>query len=489
MAKSKSPSFILEKKLLTSASDEETLDLRLCYAWRIKIQLVKHAQKQLRKLKADKEYRLFLDERRSLPVGPCRRRKEIDYVLSGIRMKYGLSQYQFKLWVKPLQHRYRKHIDSRTAQCVADDIWKSVDRFLFDNGKAVHLPKRDDVNSIESNDNAAGIRYRNGRILWNGLSIGVARDKSNDYENEALEHRIKYCRIIRKAFSGRWHYYVQLILEGVPPKKHAEISGRVGIAPGTMSMAIVSEKECVLTALDDGILDFQSQINRIQRAMDRSRRSTNPDHDNSDGPVKRGRKPLVFSKSYRRMQMGKRSLERKREAAVKAHHEKLANTVLSLGDEVYTEEMTYRGLQRLAKKTIVNSRSRFNRRFLFWKPLKNGAPALFLSILDRKLHYKSKELHKVNTGSFRARKYNHLTDQYVKKRLSRRYNTINGKWVQRDLYSAFLLMNSSDDMRAADRDRCIRNYENFLQNHDRCVAGIIQSNHKLLSLFGISWTA
>ena len=115
MAKSNSPSFILEKKLLTSQSDERALDLRLCYAWRIKVQLVKYARKQLDKLASDKEYRLLLQERKSLPAESGSRRKEINSALSAIRMNYGLSQYQFKLWVQPLQHRYGKHIDSRTA--------------------------------------------------------------------------------------------------------------------------------------------------------------------------------------------------------------------------------------------------------------------------------------------------------------------------------------------------------------------------------------
>ena len=489
MARCKSPSFILEKKLLTSQADEKILDLRLCYAWRIKVQLAKYARKQLGKLASDKEYRLLLQERKSLPAGTGRRRKEIDAALSGIRMGYGLSGYQFKLWVKPLQHRYGKHIDSRTAQCVADDIWKAVDRFLFDNGKAVHIPRRDDVNSIQSNDNLTGIRYRNGRILWNGLSVGVARDKSNDYENRALEHRVKYCRIVRKAFSGRWHYYVQLVLEGLPPKKHETMAGRVGIDPGTMSVAVVSEKKCILTALDDGVPDGQAEINRIQRALDRSRRSLNPGNYHPDGTVKRGRKMWVYSKSYRRLQLAKRSLERKRSSALKTHHEALANTVLALGNEIYTEDMCYRGLQRRAKETTKNSRGRFNRKSRFGKSLKNGAPAMFLSILNRKLNYEGRELHKVNTRSFRASQYSHVTNEYVKKRLSRRHNVIAGRWVQRDLYSAFLLMNSADDLQASDRARCIQSYNNFLINHDACVTGIVNGNDKLLSSFGISRTA
>ena len=487
--KSSTPSFILEKKLLTSKADEGVLDLCLKYAWRIKVQLVKHARKQILKLQEDKHYRELLAERLSLKgkngKASSKRRTAIDHELNGIRMSYGLTKHQFKLWVQPLQHRYGRLIDSRTAQCVADDIWASVDKYIFGNGKQLHIPKRDDVRSVGGNDNKTGIRFRNGRIVWKDLDIQVSRDTSNGYENEALTRRVKYCRIIRKQFSGRWHYYVQLVLEGTPPEKHTTGSGRVGVDPGTLSMAVASDNGCILTALDDGVADYTKEINRIQRAMDRSRRATNPGNYNPDGTIKKGRKRWFYSKNYRNLQRVKRSLERRQAASLRQHHEKLANDILFLGDDVYTEEMNYKGLQRRAKETTKNSKGRFNRKGRFGRSLKNGAPAMLLSIIDQKLRYEGKELHRVNTRTFRASQYNHVTDEYVKKRVSRRHNTINGRWVQRDLYSAFLLMNSSDGLSHTDRALCIRGYDTFLVNHDRCISDLLNSNHKLLSSFGI----
>ena len=63
------------------------------------------------------------------------------------------------------------------------------------------------------------------------------------------------------------------------------------------------------------------------------------------------------------------------------------------------------------------------------------------------------------------------------------------KKVQRDLYSAFLLMNSADDLQYTDRSLCIDTYDTFLANHDRCISGLVNSKHKLLGSFGISRTA
>ena len=488
MGKCRTPSFILEKKLLTSRKDEEALGLRFSYAVKIQCQLVKHARKQIQKLREDGEYRALLAARASIPKGG-KRRVALDQKLGEKRLSFGLSQYQFKQWVKPMQHRYRKHIDSRSAQSIADDVWKAAEEVLFGGGKKLHLPKWHEVRSIESNDNATGIKYHSGRIRWNGLEMQVSRDRDNAYENEALKRRVKYCRIVRRPMGKRWHYYIQLVLEGYPPKKHVPGEGRVGIDPGTMSVAVASENGCILTSLTGGVRSREKEVRRIQRAMDRSRRAMNPDRFNEDGTMKKKRGRWKESRFYRILAMRKRSLEQRQAACRKDHHDTLADRILALGDEVYTETMSYKSLQRRKKETTVNSRGRYDRRGRFGKSLENGAPAMLLSIIERKLRYEGKALHKVNTRTFRASQYNHVTDEYVKKRLSRRHNTINGRWVQRDLYSAFLLMNSDAFLEHADRDACIRTYDKFLEDHDRCINEVISSGAQILSSFGISRAA
>ena len=83
-----------------------------------------------------------------------------------------------------------------------------------------------------------------------------------------------------------------------------------------------------------------------------------------------------------------------------------------------------------------------------------------------------------------------MDDTYEKKKLSKRYNTIDGRWVQRDLYSAFLLMCSDDTLEHADQKRCARNYKRFLKNHDACVNAILtdikKNQKKVPSCFGIN---
>ena len=61
----------------------------------------------------------------------------------------------------------------------------------------------------------------------------------------------------------------------------------------------------------------------------------------------------------------------------------------------------------------------------------------------------------------KASQFNHFNGTYTKKTLSQRWNDFNGIKVQRDLYSAFLIMNISDDLKSFDIDKCNERFENF----------------------------
>ena len=115
---------------------------------------------------------------------------------------------------------------------------------------------------------------------------------------------------------------------------------------------------------------------------------------------------------------------------------------------------------------------------------------MFISIINRKLGYLGKEIHKVDTKTFRASQYNHFTNDYVKKKLSKRWNYFpDGTKVQRDTYSAFLLMNSSNDLTHADRDLCFKTFDTFKQQHDILMYKLTTSNKKYPSSFGIKKVA
>ena len=59
--------------------------------------------------------------------------------------------------------------------------------------------------------------------------------------------------------------------------------------------------------------------------------------------------------------------------------------------------------------------------------------------------------------------------------------------MQRDLYSAFLLMCSDIDLEKPNRDLCLESFKNFMENHDNCINEFLEnkSNTHILSSFGL----
>ena len=108
------------------------------------------------------------------------------------------------------------------------------------------------------------------------------------YEDEALKHRVKYCRLVRKPVGSSWHYYVQLVLEGTAPVKHSLGSGRAGLDIGTSTAAVATRQECILTVLGESVEDIEKEQRRQLRKIDRSRRAMNPQNYNPDGTVRKG---------------------------------------------------------------------------------------------------------------------------------------------------------------------------------------------------------
>ena len=182
-------------------------------------------------------------------------------------------------------------------------------------------------------------------------------------------------------------------------------------------------------------------------------------------------------------------MQRKRTDTLRQWQEAYADLLLEEGNEVYVEDMNFKGLQKRSKKTEKNKKGKYKRKKRFGKSIGTRAPSQFLTILKRKLGYTGGTYHEVNTRTFKASQYDHTSDTYRKKKLSRRHNTINGEWIQRDLYSAFLLMNSDDTLEHTDRNKCLQNYPQFKNMHNQCITEILRSGKHIPSSFGLKRAA
>ncbi len=87
---------------------------------------------------------------------------------------------------------------------------------------------------------------------------------------------------------------------------------------------------------------------------------------------------------------------------------------------------------------------------------------MLLSIIDNKLKYFSLKLKRIDTAKVKASQFEHFTQTYVKKKLSKRWNHFKQGDVQRDLYSAFLIMNTKDNLREVDVGRANETWKQLL---------------------------
>ena len=477
--------FVVEFPLKTEKYQEDILNKRFEIGRQIYNSLVNVTQKRYKEMIKTKKYRELM----SSLTGNKKTDKEIRKQINDIHKQYDMSEYSFHKDVKMMQKHFKDNIDSFTAQKIASSLWKSYERFLYGNGKKIYYKKYDTFNTLEGKSNSSGIRFKDDMIFWNGLEIPVDIDYNNHYEYQAMQCKICYNRIVRKFIRNKYKYYVQIVFKGNPPVKvdadtgeikHCIGDGDVGLDIGTRTIAIASQSDVKILELADRIQNIENQKRRILRKMDRSKRSTNPDNYNEDGTIKKqGNKKVIWNKSnhYIKYQDELRELYRKQAAIRRYQHECLANYIISLGNKVYVENMNFSGLQKRAKKTEKNDKGKFKRKKRFGKSLANKAPSMLLTIINRKLGYYGEQLIKIDTSEAKASQFNHFDGTYTKKSLSQRWNNFDGVKIQRDLYSAFLIMNIADDLKSFDIDKCNDRFENFYRLHNLEVDRLTGKNN------------
>ena len=64
----------------------------------------------------------------------------------------------------------------------------------------------------------------------------------------------------------------------------------------------------------------------------------------------------------------------------------------------------------------------------------------------------------------------------LRKKLYQRRNVIDNSKIQRDLYSAFLIQNVSDDLKSIDINLCNERYDKFVNLHDIEINRLKQLN-------------
>jgi hypothetical protein len=490
VAKKDTPSYVLNLKLETEIFQEHVLERRFEIGRKVYnsvLNIARNRYTEMVKTKVWRENQKNISDVYKSEKDPEKAKKLCKpyfKIRKDLQSKYGCTEYSLHDVVKTMQHHYKKNLDSFTCQKIASRVWTALDKVLFGDGEKLHFKKfSQGLNSLEGKANTSGIKYKpdNHALEWNGLVIRVQR-KLNDYEITALRDKIKFCRIVRRFVRGKFKYVLQLILEGVPPLKIEKETGRIkndigvgdcGIDIGTQTTAYTTDYDTKLLELAQRVQNIENEKRRLLRYMDRSKRATNPDNFNKDGTIKKGVKlEWNFSMKYIKARNVLKDLYRKQADIRSQDHNILANEIISQCDTVKVETMCFKGLQKRAKETkISETKGKFIRKKRFGKSLANKAPSMFLTILKGKLSARGGLYFEVDTYNVKASQYNHLNEEYNKKKLSQRWNYFEYKnekiKIQRDIYSSYLIKNVKQDLKTIDNEMCVQNFEKFLKMHNK----------------------
>jgi hypothetical protein len=182
-----------------------------------------------------------------------------------------------------------------------------------------------------------------------------------------LRHPIKYARlIVRQASSARaqgadqagQRYAVQLALKGIPYQKpkHQVGSDTVGLDLGPSTLAIVPREGTPrLELLCSELAPDAQAIRRLQRQMERQRRTNNPDNYDAHGRIKKGGKGRLkwkHSKRYLATRRRKATRERRLAAHRKSLHGRLVHEIVAVGTTIITEQISYRAWQKQFGRSV-----------------------------------------------------------------------------------------------------------------------------------------
>ena len=196
---------------------------------------------RLQRMRETQEWRVARD----MPKGKARTK-----AFSAVHKAFGLTE--FGLTIIANNHRKasgRKDIGAHEAQSIGKAVWRALQRHMFQKaGRPRFKSFRRGLNSIEGTNNRE-IMYKpeRGAIVWRKHVMTYMKPDTG-YMKEALasDRHVKYCRIVRRTLNGVKRWFVQLVVEGLPPvrKVYAPKCEVVGIDPGPSRIAYFHEQSC-----------------------------------------------------------------------------------------------------------------------------------------------------------------------------------------------------------------------------------------------------
>jgi hypothetical protein len=437
----KTPTFLLELPLQVNEGQAKRIRGHLEAGRQLYNALLSEGQRRMRRMRADPAWQAA----RALPRTQKQARVE---AFSALRRQYEFSEYALHAYAKTARCNWlAQHLDAVLAQTLATRAYHALNRVCLGEARRVRFKSRGrGLGSIENKRNDTAMRFvlqkpeegNRGFLLWKDDELEALIDWEGEVVTHGLGCRIKYARLVqRRASSPRaegadahgFRYMVQLALEGGPhhKKKHAVGRDIIGADLGPSTIALVPrEADASLSVFCEELIPNAQAIRRLQRKMDRQRRAANPQNYDEQGRIKkRGKQRLRWkkSRSYEQTRQRKAEKERKLAAQRKSLHGKKVHEIVSVGNTIMLEKISYKGWQKQYGKSVGLR-----------------APGMFVAHLKRTVASTGGTLIEVPTGRAKLSQFCHGCGKCVHKPLSQRWHhcACGVGPVQRDLYSAFL---------------------------------------------------
>jgi len=474
--------FVLTLPLRCEKWQRDRLDTLFRVGNDIKNNLIAYEKKQYNQLVQRRDYRALqkaLSE--AYKAGDKATVKELGKKRTELLQAAGFSQYA----VRDQANKYRKHyrgkrgkgylVPATVGANIGFSVWRAFEKLLYGNGKDVHFSKWSEFLSITGEGNKCSLRYYDGGIFQvTDMRIRVALDKKDPYgyQREALSRPIRRCAVVRRWHANGWQYFAQLTLAGTPPVKvrpdtgevlHPLGKGPVGHDITLQTIASCGQNGVNLTELAGHVLPIDRELRRINRAMARSLKATNPKMFTSDGAIipktklppecinNRGARRWRKSKHYKELEAQLRELYRRQKELRTQWHNELANKLLSLGDTHYIEDIPFAALARKFGKLITKN-----------------APAILVETIERKVQAAGGQFQKVPMYPEKEEIFTESTISELEKvALNRWFVMLDGTRIQWNLYSAFLLMNTDETLQGPNRKKCKKTYSEFLSQYEK----------------------
>lgn len=480
--KATQPTFVLELPLLVNPHEDRVLAVRFEAGRQLYNAVLGEALRRLDFLKQSRAWQAARKLPKGEPGSPEQKARAAEFSL--ISKTIGFTDYDLQAYATRCKNAcwIGDHLDAHTTQKIGTRAFKAAQRYQFrTGGRPRFKPKWKALASMEGKSNATGLRWRDDHLEWNGLTLTAIYDQKDPHGVQAfaLQNPVKYCRLVRRTLNGKTRWFVQLVISGYPKwkDKNPIRQGKVAIDIGPSTIATVSETDAFLEQFCANVPDLQKAIRRIQRAMDRSKRGSNPDNYHKDGTIKKPasgqRLQWVFTNGYLRLRARLRELHRVLAAYRRTEHGKLANRVIATGNTVMAEKLSYKAFQRM-----------------FGKSVRDRAPGEFMSHLRRKAASAGGEVIEFPTRTTKLSQ-SCQCGTVVKKPLRQRWHDCScGAHAQRDLYSAYLGLHVREDggIWMLDTESACTGWCAAESLLEKAVSGAVQAanGRRLPASFGIS---